>query len=131
MERSGVGSAVEAFARALGGAGAEAVEAYLDADTLVHMPGGSGLAGDYHGAEAISGLLDRMTAASEGTLRFEGVCTTAGSGSDVRLCGWLLGERDHRALCTTASVEAHVAGETIREAWLTCTDQPAWDRFWA
>ena len=131
MERSRVGSAVEAFARALGGAGAEAVKAYLDADTLVHMPGGSGLAGDYHGAEAISGLLDRMTAASEGTLRVESMCTTVDGGGDVRLCGRLLGKRDHRVLRTTASLEAHVAGGTIREAWLTCTDQPAWDRFWS
>ncbi len=131
MERSGVGSVVDALTHALGGGGTGAIAAYLDADTLLHMPGGSGLAGDYQGPDAICGLLDRMLEASHGTLRFETVCTTAGSTGDVRLCGRLLGRRDRRSLHTTATLEAHVAGDTIREAWLTCSDEPTWDTFWA
>jgi hypothetical protein len=131
MERSGLGSVVDALTHALGGGGTGAIADYLDADTLLHMPGGSGLAGDYQGRDAICGLLDRMLEATQGTLRFETVCTTAGSSGDLRLRGLLIGRREHHALRTTATVEARVNGDTIREARLTCSDEPTWDAFWA
>ena len=35
------------------------------------------------------------------------------------------------SLLMTASVEATMAREAIREAWLACSDQSAWDRFWS
>lgn len=130
MERTAVGSLVDAVVLALGGAGSGAVAAYLDEATLLHMPGGSGLAGDYQGREAICQLLDRMTDASSGTLRFETACTTAKVGGGVRLCGQLVGQRLERSLHMRASVEAIIAGRTIREAWLACADQSAWDAFW-
>lgn len=131
MEQPAVGPIVDAVVDALDGAGSGALAAYLDEDTLLHVPGGSGLAGDYQGRDAICGLLDRMRQASHGTLRFETVCTTAGTGGCVRLRGRLHGQRLQRSLRMTACIEALVAGATIREAWLACSDPPAWDEFWA
>lgn len=131
MGRRVVGPIVEAVVDALGGSGSSVVAEYLDDDTLLHLPGGSGFAGDYQGRDAICSLLDRMTTASQGTLRFETVCTTAQAGGGVRLRGRLHGRRLGRSLLMTASVEATMAREAIREAWLACSDQSAWDRFWS
>jgi hypothetical protein len=131
VEQPAVGPIVDAMVGALDGAGSGALAPYLDEDTLLHVPGGSGLAGEYQGRDAICGLLDRMRQASHGTLRFETVCTTAGPGGDVRLRGRIHGQRLERSLRLTARIEALVDGSTIREVWLACSDQPAWDEFWA
>ena len=105
--------------------------AYLDDRSLLHIPGGSGLAGDYAGREAICALLDRMTVATDGSLRFETTSTTVAGIGHVRLSGWLSGGRGERALRTAAALEATVADAHIREAWFSCSDQPAWDAFWS
>ena len=131
MEQPAVGPIIDAVIDALDGSGSGAVAAYLDDETLLHVPGGSGLAGEYQGRDAICGLLDRMTEASHGTLRFETVCTTTRDGGGVRLCGHVIGRRRARSLAMDASLEATVAGETVREIWLACSDQHAWDAFWS
>jgi len=131
MEQPAIGPVVEAVIDALGGSGSEAVAAYLDEETLLHMPGGSGFAGDFQGRDAICGLIDRMVEVSGGTLRFETACTTAREGGSVRLSGDVRGLRLARSLRMNASVEMTVTGGTIREAWLACSDQPGWDAFWA
>ncbi len=89
------------------------------------------LAGDYQGRDAICALLDRMNQASQGTLRFETDRSTARVAEDVRLCGRIHGRRRARQLQVDACIEATVAGDTIREVWLACSDQPAWDAFWS
>lgn len=121
---------VAAMAAALDGEGAHVVADFVDERTLLHMPGASGLAGDYQGTDAICGLIDHMASACGGTLRFETVCTTASGGSGVRLCGRVRGVRGGRSLATAATLEACISGAVIREAWLSCADQPAWDSFW-
>ena len=131
MEQPAAGPVVKAVIDALEGSGSTAVAAYLDEDTLLHMPGGSGFAGDFQGRDAICGLIDRMAEVSRGTLRFETACTTAREGGSVRLSGDVYGQRSGQQLRIEASVEITVTGRTIREAWLSCSDQPGWDAFWA
>ena len=71
-----------------------------------------------------------MTDATQGTLRFETTCTTVASAGHVRLCGTVSGGRKGQSLRTTAALETTIHDALIREAWLSCADQPAWDAFW-
>jgi hypothetical protein len=121
---------VAAMASALDGEGTRVLADFIDERTLLHMPGASGLAGDYQGWDAIYGLIEHMASACAGTLRFETVCTTASGASWVRLCGRVRGARFGRWLATAATLEASIGGSVIREAWLSCADQPTWDDFW-
>ena len=130
MEQPAIGPGVEAVIDALGGSGSGAVAAYLDEDTLLHIPGGSGFAGDFQGRDAICGLLDRMTEVSQRTIRFETARATRRDSAGVRLHGHVQGQRPARSLQMNATVEMTVDGKLIREAWLVCSDQSAWDAFW-
>ena len=121
---------IDAVVAALAGSDSSVVACYLDERSLLHVPGVSGLAGDYEGREAICALLDRMAATTEGTLSFETTCTTVASIGQVRLCGNVSGGRGGRSLATTATLETKLSGIHIREAWLSCADQLAWDAFW-
>ena len=47
-----------------------AVAAFLDEESLLHVPGKSGLAGPYQGPEAILGLRHRMASLTAHTLRY-------------------------------------------------------------
>lgn len=131
MEQATFGVVVEAVIAALAGSGSSAVAGYLDEETLLHMPGASGLAGDYQGREAICGLMDRLATSTRGTLRFETVCTGARGGDHVLLRGLIYGHRLEHSLRTSASLEVTVADDGLREVWLACTNQAAWDDFWS
>lgn len=131
MERATFGPIVEAVIAALGGSGSSAIAGHLDEETLLHMPGGSGLAGDYQGREAICGLMDRLATNTRGTLRFETVCTGARGRDHVWLQGRICGYRLEHSLQTSASLEVTVADDSVREVWLACSDQVAWDDFWS
>ena len=121
---------VGAVATALDGGDTDALRGCLDGRSLVHIPGESGLGGDYQGADAIVGLLDRMREESASSLRFTAGCVSTGAGRDVRLRGAVSGRRGERDLRTPASLELHVVHGTIREVRLICDDQGAWDAFW-
>ena len=121
---------VDAVVAALAGSDSSVIAGYLDDRSVLHVPGVSGLAGEYEGREAICALLDRMSATTEGTLSFETTRTTVASIGRVRLCGNVSGGRGGRSLVTTATLESELSGVHIREAWLSCADQPAWDAFW-
>ena len=71
MTRRSGADAVRALCRALDGRDVGPLAAWLDDASVLRVPGFSGLAGDYQGREAIVGLLRRMAAATDGTLRFE------------------------------------------------------------
>jgi hypothetical protein len=107
-----------------------AVEGYLDEHTLLHVPGTSGMAGDYQGREAIVGLLEAVARSSALTLRFEAASLIEGTTHTWRLAGTLRGERAGCALEIPATVKTAVTGNRVREAWLECSDQAAWDAFW-
>jgi len=131
MEQPTVDCVARALAEGLDGAGSAAVAGYLGESTLLHMPGASGFSGDYQGSDAIRGLLDRLSAASRGTLRFETVRITHGRDGRVRLWGKVSGRQRQRVLAMTATLEVFVEGSTLREAWLSSADEKAWDEFWS
>ena len=131
MARTAIGPLASAVASALDLEGIAAVARFVDDRTLLHLPGASGLAGDYQGRDAICGLLERMATACDGTLRFETLCTTADGRRGVRLHGRLYGSRLGRALAASATLETALKDDIIREAWLACPDEAAWDAFWA
>ena len=106
MTRRSEADAVGALCRALDGRDVGPLAARLDDASVLRVPGSSGLGGDYQGREAIVGLLRRMAAATDGTLRFEVQRTLAASarcpphrGMALRHAGWPSGG-------TTVSVEA-------------------------
>lgn len=122
---------VAAIVAALAGSGSAALAQHLDDRSLLHIPGASGLAGRYEGREAICALLDRMATATSGTLCFETTCMTVADGGRVRIFGEVSGGRAERSLAATAMLETTFHDSRVREAWLTCADQPAWDDFWS
>ena len=131
MEQATFGPVVEAVMAALAGSGSSAIAGYLDEETLLHMPGASGLDGEYQGRQAICGLMDRLTTSTRGTLRFETVCSGARGDDHVWLRGQISGYRLEHSLETTASLEVTVADDSLREVWLACTNLVAWDDFWS
>lgn len=130
MAQAEVDGVVDAVVQALAGADAKGLRDRLDTDTMLHMPGSSGLAGDYQGREAIMGLLERMTAASDGTLGFTTEAVGAGPSGGLRLSGVVRGRRLGCALSLATSIDIDVVDGVIREARLSCEDQTTWDAFW-
>ena len=126
-----VSPVIDAMASVLDGRHVGTVDVLVDERTLLHVSGRSGLGGDYQGRDAISGLFERMARACDRTLRFETICTSTDGDHDVRLHGRVRAARLGRSLETSAMLEAALAGHIIREAWLSCADQAAWDAFWA
>lgn len=123
-------SLIDAVAGALAGSGPAAAASHLDDQTLLHIAGASGLAGDYVGREAICALLERMTDATGGTLRFEVLSATVARAGQVRFRGTVSGGRGDLSLLTAATLETTIANASIREIRLSCADQSAWDAFW-
>jgi hypothetical protein len=121
---------IDALTGALTGSGPTAAASHLDDQTLLHIAGASGLAGDYVGREAICALLERMSATTGGTLRFEVLSATVGRVGHVRFCGTVSGGRGDRSLATAATLETTISDACIREIRLSCADEPAWDTFW-
>lgn len=122
--------AVGAFCRALDGRDVGALAARLDDASVLHVPGSSGLSGDYQGREAIVGLLQRMAAATDGTLRFEVRRSLAPHSGALRIEGWLTGTRQGRPLGATVSVDVSLAGQALRSITIGCADRSQWDAMW-
>ena len=128
-QRSDV-TAVAVLCRALDGRDVGPLTARLDDASVLHMPGSSGLGGNYQGHEAIVGLLQRMAAATDRTLRF-GVGYITASGPDtLRIQGKLHGKRNGRPLSATVSVDATLADHVFRSITILSADRSAWDAMW-
>lgn len=121
---------IDAVRSALVGSGPAALARHFDDRTWLHIAGASGLGGDYVGGEAICALLERMSAATVGTLRFEVLSATVARAGQVRFCGTISGVRGDLSLMTAATLETTIGDACIREIRLSCADQPAWDAFW-
>lgn len=130
MNRAPSEPLIDAVTGALADSGSATGVSHLDDQTLLHIDGASGLAGDYVGRDAIVALMERMASATDGTLRFEVASLTVARVGHVRLCGTLSGGRGDAHLATTATLETTVNDACIREIRLSCADQSAWDAFW-
>lgn len=122
--------AAGALCRAFDGRDVGPLAARLDDASELHVPGSSGLGGDYQGREAIIGLLQRMAAATDGTLRFEVRRSLVPHPGALRIEGWLTGTRQRRPLGATISVDVTLAGHALRSITIGCIDRSEWDAMW-
>ena len=104
--------------------------ARLDDASVLHVPGLSGLGGDYQGSDAIVGLLRGMAAATDGTLRFEVGRSLMSRPDTLRVEGRLSGTRVGRPLSATIAVDAVLADQAFLSITLECADRSAWDAMW-
>jgi hypothetical protein len=107
------------------------VSAYLDDASVLHVPGESGLAGDYHGGDAILALVGRMVELTDGTLRFEASRYPKERRQGVLLRSRVTASRRGRRLDTNIDLLISRRGNRLREIWIAHRDQRQVDEFWA
>ena len=130
MTRSSRVDAVEALCRALDGRDTGPLSARLDDTSVLHVPGLSGLGGDYQGRDAIVGLLQRMTAALDRTLCFEVRRSLVPRSGTLRIEGRLSGTRAGCLHGADVSVDATLAEGTLRSITIASADRSEWDAMW-
>lgn len=121
---------VQALCDVLAGEGEAAAEAVLDDASLLHMPGRSGLAGQYQGGDAILGLLRRMAELTDGSIRFSPSAVLTANDKAIVMHGRTNATRRGKRLDTD---EVHVlslrAGK-VQEMWIYHQNQDQVDDFW-
>ena len=121
----------QAFHNALLGKDAPAVEAVLDDASLLHIAGRSGLAGEYHGEEAILGLLKRMEQLTDSTLEFSSSRVLTADDRTIVLCGYSSGTRRGKCLDADAVHILSLRAGRVREIWVFHQNQDQVDDFWS
>lgn len=106
-------------------------EQALDDATMLHVPGRSGLAGDYQGREPILALVARMNELTEGTCRFSPSRVLADTGTAFVVRGMQRAVRGNRTLNTPAVHIFSLGDRIIRDIWILHEDQQKVDEFWA
>lgn len=117
------------LAQLLGNATLDA-EAVLDAASVLHFPGRSGLAGQYQGRQAVVALLQRLAELTAGTIEFAPQRVAAASGEAVVLISRLRACRLGKRLDVETVHVVAKRGGTVRELWLFHPDQSRVDEFW-
>lgn len=130
MARGSEADALGALCRAFDCGDLGPLAARLDDASVLRVPGYSGLGGHFQGREAIVGLLKRMAAATDGTLRFEVRGTLAPRRGALHIDGWLSGARAGLPARMSVSMELTIAGQVFRAITIECADQQAWDALW-
>lgn len=110
--------------------GRDMADVGLDQSSLLHVPGGSGLAGQYQGGDAILGLLRRMVELTNATLRFGNTEVLIADDQTVVLCGRLIGSRRRKQLDTCALRILALRDHKVRDMWVFHQDQDQVDDFW-
>jgi len=103
----------------------------LDDASVLHVPGRSGLAGDYQGQEAIVGLLGRMAEYTHGTLHLGSPTPVAEDVHVLVLQGHISATATRTRLDTDVIHALSLRGDKIQEAWIFSLDQDDFDEFWA
>ncbi len=115
---------------ALPGGDRAAATALLDDASLLHLPGRSGLAGDYQGPEAILGLLRRTTELTRETMDFGSLRVVAEDARVLVLRGRIGATRLGKRLDGEVLHVLSLRDEKIREAWILSLNQDHFDDFW-
>lgn len=121
---------VEVLCRALAGASGRTARQLLDDETLLHVPGRSGLAGQYQGQEAILGLLGRMTELTDETLRFTPTATLTADDQMIVVCGRSSASRQRKRLNTDTAYVVLWRNDRVGEMWIVHQDQSQFNSFW-
>ncbi len=122
--------AAQALCDALAGKHVTAAEAGLDDASLLHMPGRSGLAGQYQGGEAILGLLRRMAELTDGTIQFNPSAVLAANDRVFVMHGRTNAARHGKRLDTDEVHIVSVRDGKVREIWTYHQNQDHVDEFW-
>ena len=109
----------------------QAAKRSLDDATLLHLPGGFGLAGDYQGREPILALFARMDELTNGTSQFLPSRVLADTTTAFVVLGTHRAARGDQTLNTAAIHVFSLNDCTIREIWILHEDQLDVERFWA
>ena len=120
----------QVFHTAFVGKAVAAVEAVLDEASLLHVPGNSGLAGEYQGEEAILGFLKRMAQLTDGTLQFRSSRVLTADDQTIVLCGQARATRRGKELDTDEVHVLSLRDGKIRELWIFHQNQDHVDEFW-
>ena len=119
-----------ALCRALDGRDVAQLADRLDDASVLHVPGFSGLGGDYQGREAIVGLIHRMATATDGTLRFEVRGISTSRPGVLRIQGRLSGTRSGHPFSATVSIVSSLASQVFRSIEIRCYEPSALDPLW-
>ncbi len=103
----------------------------LDDASLLHIPGNTGLAGDYQGREAILGLLRRMAELTGGTLQFSPSKVVIEDDQAIVLLGRVSAIRKAKRLDTDVVHVFSLRDGKVREIWIFHQNQDHVDRFWS
>ena len=102
----------------------------LDDGSVLHVPGRSGLAGDYQGQEAILGLFRWMAEFTHGTLRVGSSRLVAEDSRVLVLRGHISATAMRARLDTDVIHALSLRDDKIHEAWIVSRNQDAFDEFW-
>ncbi|MEA3275943.1 MAG: nuclear transport factor 2 family protein [Pseudomonadota bacterium] len=102
----------------------------LDDASLLHLPGRSGLAGDYQGQEAILGLLRRTAQLTRSVLHFNSPTVVSQVDQLIVLLGHMRATHMGRQLATDALHVLSLKDGKIREVWIFSLNQNQFDAFW-
>jgi len=116
---------------ALDGRDSGRLVAVVDDASVLHVAGGSGLAGDYQGREAIAGLLRHTAELAGGSLRYGAARSEIDTSGRSVLVGRASANRRGRRLDTEVRIAACIDDGVVREAWVSYLDQAECDRFWS
>jgi ketosteroid isomerase-like protein len=102
----------------------------LDDGSVLHVPGRSGVAGDYQGQEAILGLFRWMAEFTHGTLRVSSSRLVAEDSRVLVLRGHISATAMRAQLDTDVIHALSLRGDKIQEAWIFSLNQDDFDAFW-
>jgi uncharacterized protein len=122
---------VRAAYAAFFGGDLDALHEYFDADIVWHVPGRTGVAGEYKGiAKVIEVLSSLLPMLADGTLRMEAHDVLASDDHVVALVSEHA-ERNGRILDDNFVQVSHVRNGKVTEVWNVYTDLYGHDELWA
>ncbi len=99
--------------------------------SVLHYPGGSGIAGPYQGRDSVLALLRRLAELSDDTFVFEPGRLIAEDAAALIRAGRSRGSRAGRELNVATMQVLSLSEGEVREAWLFYADQACVDAFWS
>ena len=102
----------------------------LSDDVVWHVPGGSAIAGEHRGIEAVLAYMDARRRIMDGTFRVTVHGAAMIAGRVVQLAGGTA-VRDGREVAWETVGVFRVEGGRIAECWLIPFDQAGFDRIWS
>lgn len=111
------------------GGGLDAVRELLSPDVVWHVPGGSAIAGDHRGRDAVMAYFERRRALAGGRMVIEERRQIADGDTVVQLADGSMELGGETLRWRTAGVY-RFDGEQVAEAWLVPLELDAFDAIW-